>query len=69
MDTGLVGKRCRMCSLAIDHITGAPMRGLTGTIRHRVERLGREFILVDWDGNAEATYVLPADVDLLEEEG
>ena len=45
------------------------MRGLTGTIRHRVERLGREFILVDWDGNAEATYVLPADVDLLEEEG
>jgi len=67
MDTQLIGKRCLMHSLAYDNATGAPMRGLTGTIRRRVENLGRILLLVDWDERAEASFVFPSDIEVLEE--
>lgn len=53
MDTQFIGKRCRMHSLAYDNATGAPMRGLTGTIRRQVENLERTLLLVEWEERAE----------------
>lgn len=67
MDTQFIGKRCRMCSLAYDNATGAPMHGLTGTIRRQVENLGRTLLLVDWDVRTEASFVFPSDIEVLEE--
>jgi hypothetical protein len=67
MDTQFIGKRCRMRSLAYDNVTGAPMRGLTGIIRQRVENLGRVLLLVDWEERAEASFVFPGDIEVLPE--
>ena len=67
LDNQLIGKRCRMSAFARDNRTGAPMRGLTGTIRRRVENLGRTLVLVDWDTRAEATFVFPTDLEFLED--
>lgn len=67
MDTQLIGKRCQVRSLAYDNVTGVPMRGLTGTIRRQVENLGRTLLLVDWDERAEASFVFPSDIAILEE--
>ena len=68
MTTHLVGRRCRIISLARDNITGVPLRSRTGTIRSQIDNIGRTLLLVRWDAVAEASFVLPSDIEILDAE-
>ena len=60
MDHSLDGKRCRTIRPILHHAGYLPGR-LEGTIRYRVENLGRTLLCVDFDGRP-SLMVLPDDV-------
>lgn len=62
----LAGKRCRAVRSITTH-QGLLPRDTRGAIRHTMDNLDRQFILVDWDHGVDG-FVFPREIELLTED-